>query len=105
MADNVLVMYAGEMVEYGSVDDIFKTPGHPYTLALLASLPQFSSDARKTELKSIAGQPPDLAKNIRGCAFVERCEFAMNICEKRKPEVVNNQSKQVRCWLPFKEQS
>lgn len=104
MADKVLVMYAGEMVEYADVDSILNRPKHPYTQALLASLPVFSREARKTELKPIEGQPPDLSKANQGCAFVDRCEFAMNICAREKPLPENKNNSLLRCWLPFKEQ-
>ncbi len=104
MADSVLVMYAGELVEQASVEKILKEPKHPYTLALLASLPAFSKDASKTELSSIEGQPPDLSLPIPACAFVDRCEYAMNVCASRKAPIIENKQSLLRCWLPHKEQ-
>ena len=79
--DYVAVMYAGKIVEYASVRDIFQSPMHPYTKGLLESLP--SPD--KEVLSVIAGQPPHIAETINGCVFHPRCKRKMIICEKQEP--------------------
>ncbi len=99
MCDRVLVMYAGRIVEQGSVEQIFRAPKHPYTVGLLESLPQLNAD-RQARLFSIPGQPPDLAHLPPGCPFVDRCPRAMDICPTREPEPTEPVSGQVvRCYL------
>jgi oligopeptide transport system ATP-binding protein len=78
---NVLVMYAGNMVEYGTADQIFHDPKHPYTIGLLESLPRLDESARK-RLVPIEGQPPNLLHVPSGCAFGPRCRYRMEICEE-----------------------
>jgi peptide/nickel transport system ATP-binding protein len=75
LADDVLVMYAGKAVEYGSADDVFQHPGHPYTWGLLASMPRLDRD-RRERLDPIAGTPPSLIQLPAGCAFHPRCAYA-----------------------------
>lgn len=84
MADRVLVMYAGKVVETGTAEDIFYRPSHPYTRALLQSLPTTEMN-RSERLASIAGTPPDLLKPPVGCPFASRCEYAMKICKTEFP--------------------
>src|SRR5204862_2140638 len=84
MCDRVAVMYAGRIVEIGPVRRIFKTPSHPYTRALLESIPRFG--ARRERLTAIAGQPPDLATLAAGCAFAPRCPAAFERCVEAPPE-------------------
>ena len=99
-ADKVLVMYAGEFVESSDIDDLFENPSHPYTQGLLKSLPEFSHVESEDGLYTIEGAPPDLAQDISGCAFVDRCASAMNICTRQKPPMfVINSTHEVRCWL------
>lgn len=99
-ADKVLVMYAGEFVESSDVYDLFENPSHPYTQGLLKSLPELSHAECEGGLYAIEGAPPDLTQDIPGCAFVDRCAFAMNICARQKPPMFAiNTSHQVRCWL------
>lgn len=99
MADRVAVMYAGKIVEIGSTEDIFYRPGHPYTRALLKSLP--TTDMNRTErLVSIPGTPPDLLNPPAGCGFASRCANCMKICQTQLPpqfEVGTNH--QASCWL------
>ncbi len=76
LADRVMVMYAGRAVETGTVDEIFYSPQHPYTLGLLASLPRLDEDSRRVRLHRIKGQPPSLVHVPSGCAFHPRCQFA-----------------------------
>ena len=82
MADEVAVMYAGEVVERGCVDDVFYRPAHPYTLGLKQAMP----GARRHEvLRPIEGSPPDLFAPPSGCAYTARCPHAMKICAARHP--------------------
>ena len=99
VCDRVLVMYAGMVVESGSVEQIFRAPKHPYTQGLLASLPQFQSE-RAHRLATIAGQPPDLAHLPPGCPFVPRCPRRMDICPTREPAPTQPEPGQTtRCYL------
>lgn len=85
IAHSVIVMYAGQIMEWGSLDDIFYRPAHPYTKALLRSLPtNFSSGTGR--LNPIEGQPPHLSSPPSGCPFTERCEKAMKICPRLRPD-------------------
>ena len=85
MADNVLVMYAGRPVEYGSVDQLFYRPLHPYTWGLMDSLPEYDVD-EKSKLCPIKGQPPSLINVPSGCSFHPRCPFAQPVCSTDVPE-------------------
>ena len=99
VCDRVLVMYAGMLVESGSVEQIFRAPKHPYTQGLLASLPQFQN-ARTRHLSTIAGQPPDLAHLPPGCPFTPRCPHRMTVCPTREPEPTEPEPGQrTRCYL------
>lgn len=98
-ADKIQVMYAGEIMESGSVEEIFKNSFHPYTWALLRSVPRLDTED-KEELYALGGTPPDLLMKIEGCPFADRCEYAMNICKKRKPEIKRHSDTHCsRCWL------
>ena len=81
MADRVAVMYAGQIVEYGTVDEIFYNPKHPYTWGLLNSMPTLSS----TKLEAIPGTPPDLLDPPKGDPFAARNPYAMKIDAQKKP--------------------
>ena len=99
VCDRVLVMYAGMVVETGSVEQIFRAPKHPYTQGLLASLPQFQAD-RDRRLATIAGQPPDLAHLPPGCPFTPRCPRRMPVCPTREPAPTEPEPGQTtRCYL------
>ena len=100
VCDRVLVMYAGIVVESGSVEQIFRAPQHPYTQGLLASLPQIDAD-RTRRLVSIPGQPPDLAHLPPGCPFYDRCPKRMpDICPTREPgQTEPLPGTKVRCFL------
>ncbi|USB34491.1 ABC transporter ATP-binding protein [Paenibacillus sp. YPG26] len=99
MADRVIVMYAGEVVETGTSMEIFKNPQHPYTRGLLRSLPRI--DQRKDEpLVPIIGTPPDLIKPPVGCPFAARCDHAMKVCERIDPAPTHlSDTHMSRCWL------
>ena len=77
-ADRVAVMYAGRIVETGSLRNVLKNPVHPYTLGLLGSMPQ--TQHRREPLKPIFGSPPNLAQMPSGCAFHPRCPEAIEFC-------------------------
>ena len=97
MCDQVAVMYAGRMVESGPVKQIFDAPRHPYTQALLASIPKLGDPSAR--LVAIDGQPPDLASLPGGCSFHPRCPKAMERCrEGEVPEVITDGHRS-RCWL------
>jgi oligopeptide/dipeptide ABC transporter ATP-binding protein len=99
MCDQVAVMYAGRLVEWGPVTRIFDAPAHPYTQALLGSIPRMGGDARE-RLTAIEGQPPDLAAPPSGCAFHPRCPHVMAQCrEETPPETVLAPRHTTRCWL------
>jgi oligopeptide/dipeptide ABC transporter ATP-binding protein len=104
ICDRVAVMYAGRIVEMGPVRQIFTSPAHPYTRALLESIPRLG--ARMRRLTAIEGQPPDLARLPAGCAFAPRCPQAMERCRVEEPPefkvapASNPTDEQVsRCWL------
>lgn len=100
VCDRVLVMYAGQIVESATVEQIFREPKHPYTQALLESLPQINADRAK-RLPSIPGQPPDLAHLPPGCPFFDRCAKRMpDICPLREPEpTMPAPGQTTRCFL------
>ena len=83
-ADRVNVMYAGKIIESGSANDIYHDPKHPYTLALLKSIPRMDQ-ARQAKLDPVEGQPPDLTKLDDGCAFRPRCRYAIDRCNADFP--------------------
>jgi oligopeptide transport system ATP-binding protein len=99
VADRVQVMYAGTIIERGTVDEIFYESQHPYTWALLQSVPRLETGHKDT-LYSIDGTPPDLLKPPVGCPFAARCKYAMEICREQAPEVTElSNTHQVNCWL------
>jgi oligopeptide transport system ATP-binding protein len=98
MCDRIVVMYAGQVVESGTTDEIFYTPQHPYTKGLLKSVPCPPFDDKP--LSPIPGTPPDLFSPPKGCAYCARCDYAMSICKDYAP--MYNQVKEEhfsRCWL------
>lgn len=98
MCHRVVVMYAGKVVEEGSVHDIFKNPLHPYTQGLIKSVPRMDEDRRR--LFSIPGNVPILNTELTGCRFAERCENVMPVCLERLPELRECESAHsCRCWL------
>jgi oligopeptide/dipeptide ABC transporter ATP-binding protein len=98
MCDQIAVMYAGRVVEHGPVRDIFNTPAHPYTKALLNSIPRMS-DAH-SRLAAIDGQPPDLSAMPPGCSFAPRCTAALARCHVQEPpEFQIAENRIARCWL------
>jgi peptide/nickel transport system ATP-binding protein len=104
VADRVSVMYAGRIVEQGSVADIFYSPLAPYTLGLLKSVPRIGTKSSE-RLQAIPGQPPSLINLPTGCAFAPRCEYISlaptGSCDSLKPELLGSKSEhQSRCHVP-----
>ncbi|RHW34965.1 ABC transporter ATP-binding protein [Lysinibacillus yapensis] len=99
VADRVAVMYAGQIVEYGTVNDIFYNPRHPYTWGLLGSMPDLKNDAEE-ELRTIPGSPPDLIHPPIGDAFAARNEFAMAIDYEQEPPMFKvSETHYAKTWL------
>jgi peptide/nickel transport system ATP-binding protein/oligopeptide transport system ATP-binding protein len=97
-ADRVAVMYAGKIVEYGHVNDIFDRPKHPYLIGLKRSMPTLDSDG--DELYAIPGMVPNPTDLPDGCKFAPRCEQCMSRCESQEPPVVYfSNGHYARCWL------
>jgi len=97
MCDKVAVMYAGTIVEQGTVRDIYNHPRHPYTEGLLKSVPKIGS---KAALYTVPGQPPDLTNLPPGCAFAPRCPSALERCRTEDPaDVTVSPGHTSRCWL------
>lgn len=96
--DRVVVMYAGQIVESGLTRDILASPQHPYTAALLRSVPDPESDG---ELHTIPGSVPELHDMPEGCRFAARCEFAQPVCESAPPLDASASGGYVRCWFPL----
>jgi oligopeptide/dipeptide ABC transporter ATP-binding protein len=94
----VLVMYAGNLVEYGTAQQIFAEPKHPYTMGLLASLPRLD-EKNATRLLPIDGQPPNLLRIPPGCSFAPRCRYRMPACEKAVPLYDFGDGHVARCFL------
>lgn len=98
-AHRVIVMYAGKIIEEGSVDDIFEHPQHPYTWALLNAVPKMELDKAKN-LESIEGTLPSLIHPPKGCPFSERCKYCMHICNEMEPEMKTIKTRhKVACHL------
>lgn len=98
MSDRVMVMYAGKAVEVASTVDIFKNPKHPYTIGLIGSKPDMSTESSR--LTVIPGNVPDLSNLPTGCPFNPRCDRAMDICRKEFPgEIILDGNHRISCWL------
>jgi len=97
IADRVYVMYAGKVVENAPVEELFYNPKHPYTIALLNSIPSIQKDKK---IKGIPGTPPDLSKPIKGCPFAPRCNKAFDKCHEVEPDLISiGQDHEVSCHL------
>ena len=98
-ADRIQVMYAGQVVERGTAREIFYEAKHPYTWALLSSVPKLAKES-KQELYTLQGTPPDLILPLKHCPFAARCEFCMPICKEQMPqEAVLTDTHRLSCWL------
>jgi oligopeptide transport system ATP-binding protein len=101
IADKVMVMYGGRVMEYAPVHDLFRNPHHPYTWGLLGSLPRLDRQARLTP---ITGQPPDLIALPPGCPFAARCAHVRGPCRERWPALEHVSDRHgVHCWIPADE--
>ena len=99
IADKIIVMYSGKIVEKGECSEIFSSYRHPYTLSLLNAAPSLESKNNR-KLISIEGTPPDLINPPKGCPFASRCKYCMNICvEAAPPEYDYGAGHKVSCWL------
>ena len=98
-ADRIQVMYAGQVIERGTVREIFNNAKHPYTWALLSSVPRLDTENKK-ELYALQGNPPDLINELNHCPFAARCEYCMGICKEAMPEeTLVDGTHKVSCWL------
>jgi oligopeptide/dipeptide ABC transporter ATP-binding protein len=98
LADNVIVMYAGKCVEYGTREAILNQPRHPYTRALLECIPRLDRD--ENSLARIPGSPPDLARLSEGCSFSPRCPLVMEKCHRRPPALIAQDGQSsVACYV------
>ena len=98
-ADRIQVMYAGDIIEEGTTDEIFYNARHPYTWALLNSIPKVH-DTKNDDLRALGGTPPDLLLPLPGCPFAPRCSRAMEICKKMAPPAsVHSDTHRSWCWL------
>ncbi|GIN20824.1 MAG TPA: ABC transporter ATP-binding protein [Bacillus bacterium] len=99
VADRVVVMYAGQVVETGTVKELFANPQHPYTMGLLNSIPRLDMD-KNQPLSPIIGTPPDLIDPPEGCPFYARCQYAMRVCKNNDPDLEEVRTNQyAACWL------
>jgi peptide/nickel transport system ATP-binding protein len=99
LADEIVVMYAGQIVERASALELYEAPRHPYTLGLLNSFPPLHGARR--ELTGIPGSPPDLADLPAGCNFASRCPYVMERCHQEEPRLtaLEEGGRSVSCWL------
>jgi len=95
LADEVAIMYAGQIVETGHAKDFFPAPLHPYAQMLMASVPRLRSDS---DPMFITGQPPSLMNPPKGCRFAARCPFRMEKCAE-EPPMIQKDNRKVKCWL------
>lgn len=95
IVEKIGIMYAGQIVEFGNLADVYNNPQHPYTMALLDSIPKIDELVQKTPLK---GNPPSLVDPPNGCRFYDRCPHAMEKCKKDPPKI-ETPSGFVMCWL------
>ncbi len=99
LADRVMVMYAGYIIEKADVKDLYADPRHPYTLGLLRSIPRLDAQ-RKSKLTPIEGLPPDLIQMPKGCPFEARCAYAIERCKHENPQLESVAHRhQVACWV------
>ena len=102
VADDVMVMYAGKVVEHATCDQIFEKPMHPYTYGLMNCIPKLDGDDTK-RLSVIEGMVPSFDDMPKGCAFCPRCPEARQICRERMPELADAEGRMVRCFKYTKE--
>jgi peptide/nickel transport system ATP-binding protein len=94
-------MYAGRIVEYGPIEEVYNNPRHPYTQLLLSSIPRLRGTIDK--LRFIPGEPPDLINPPKGCKFHPRCPFVFDECRVSEPDLITvSENHLARCWLASK---
>ena len=98
-ADRVVVLYAGQVVEMGPASEVFRNPQHPYTEALMKSLPE--SGKGQARLNALAGVVPGANDRPNGCLLNPRCPYAMARCRTEEPELITSQDHAVRCFIPL----
>jgi oligopeptide/dipeptide ABC transporter ATP-binding protein len=98
VAQRVLVMYAGHVVEEGPTAAVFATPEHPYTAGLLAAIPPVKG-AERHRLRQIPGSPPDPASMPTGCPFAPRCPYVIERCRDDMPPLTDRQGSRAACWV------
>ena len=98
VCDKVAVMYGGLIMEYGTADEIFYHPRHPYTMGLLGSIPHVDG-GEKRRLIPIDGTPPDLINPPTGCPFSTRCKYCMNVCTREQPPYFAEDKHRTMCWM------
>jgi peptide/nickel transport system ATP-binding protein len=96
IADKIAIMYAGQIVELASSSELLINPKHPYTQALIRAIPKIQDTY--TKIESIKGNPPDLASELKGCRFYDRCPHAMEVC-LQDPPLFKTKTGYVKCWL------
>ena len=96
LAETVGIMYTEQLVELGSTRVVYSNPKHPYTQKLIATIPRIKD--KNNSLQFLKGKPPDMADLHEGCRFLDRCSFAMEICNK-DPPLFEYENVKVRCWL------
>ncbi|MBK5073163.1 dipeptide ABC transporter ATP-binding protein [Budviciaceae bacterium CWB-B4] len=101
-AQYIIVMYAGQVMESGKAEEIFRTPRHPYTQALLRALPEFSSE--KERLNSLPGVVPGKYDRPKGCLLSPRCPYATELCRQQEPDLKGEARRQVKCHTPLDDQ-
>ena len=99
VTDRIGVMYAGRLVELGDTADVFRSPMHPYTAALMSSFP--SVHGEKIPLSNLAGEPPNLIDPPTGCPFHPRCQYADEICRTEFPAQESRGDHWAACWHPL----
>jgi oligopeptide/dipeptide ABC transporter ATP-binding protein len=110
LADRIMVMYAGTIVEEATVEELFDDPRHPYTLGLLSALPAFQAGKNVRRLASIPGSPPDLRKPPTSCPFFPRCSFAIERCQSELPTLEpvtagKDSNHRMACFVDTRERS
>ena len=97
LADDVIVMYMGTIVESGTVDDVLRMPSHPYTKALLQSIPAIGKGKNQL-IEPIRGETPDPYNKLVGCQFVPRCDYCTEKCKEMPKDFLINKTHSVKCW-------
>lgn len=98
IADRVMILYAGKVAEIGPTENVIKSSVHPYTKALINSLPEMNIRFEEKRLKGIKGHPPNLLNPPEGCRFRDRCDYAFEKCKEEPPETIVEKGHKVFCW-------